>query len=82
LGSTTGAVLSAILFTLAGEWLRIVEEPHQILGFAIPGIPGMRMVIFSLLLLLVIIFFRQGLMGRREFSWQALRMVTKIFRRE
>jgi branched-chain amino acid transport system permease protein len=73
LGSTTGAVLSAILFTLAGEWLRIVEAPHQILGLTIPGIPGMRMVIFSLLLLLVVIFFRQGLMGRRELSWQAMR---------
>jgi branched-chain amino acid transport system permease protein len=80
LGSTTGAVLSAILFTLAGEWLRIVEEPHRILGFAIPAIPGMRMVIFSLLLLLVIIFFRQGLMGRKEFSWQAIRKATQFFR--
>ncbi len=78
LGSTTGAVLAAILFTLAGEWLRIVEEPHQILGLAIPGIPGMRMVIFSLLLLLVIIFFRQGLMGRREFSWQAVGKLLKL----
>ena len=72
LGSTTGAVLSAILFTLAGEWLRIVEEPHRFFGLIIPGIPGMRMVIFSFLLLVVIIFFRQGLMGRKEFSWQAL----------
>lgn len=71
LGSTTGAVLSAILFNLAGEWLRIVEEPHQFFGLIIPGIPGMRMVIFSFLLLVVIIFFRQGLMGRKEFSWQA-----------
>ncbi len=72
LGSTTGAVLAAILFTLAGEWLRIVEEPHQLLGFNIPGIPGMRMVIFSLLLLLVIVFFRRGLLHRQEFSWAAL----------
>jgi branched-chain amino acid transport system permease protein len=79
LGSTTGAVLSAILFTLAGEWLRIVEEPHQFFGLIIPGIPGMRMVIFSFLLLVVIIFFRQGLMGRREFSWQAFgRFVKRV----
>lgn len=77
LGSTTGAVLSAILFTLAGEWLRIVEEPHELLGYAIPGIPGMRMVIFSFALLAVILFFRRGLMGRREFSWQALARFCK-----
>jgi branched-chain amino acid transport system permease protein len=71
LGSTTGAVLSACLFTVAGEWLRFVEEPQVVLGFHVPGIPGMRQVIFSLALLLVIMFFRQGLLGRREFSWEA-----------
>lgn len=72
LGSTTGAVVAAVLFTLAGEWLRVVEEPQQLLGLTIPGIPGMRMVIFSLVLLLTILFFRQGLLGRREFSWDFL----------
>ncbi|MGQ9689060.1 MAG: branched-chain amino acid ABC transporter permease [Desulfobaccales bacterium] len=72
LGSTTGAVLSACLFTGAGEGLRFVEEPQMLFGLNIPGIPGMRQVIFSLALLLVILFFRRGLMGRREFSWQAV----------
>jgi branched-chain amino acid transport system permease protein len=78
LGSTTGAVLSAFLFTVAGEWLRFVEEPQVLLGLPIPGIPGMRQVIFSLALLLVIIFFRRGLLGRREFSWDT---VGRVFRR-
>lgn len=80
LGSTTGSVLSACLFTLAGEWLRFVEEPQALLGLQVPGIPGMRQVIFSLALLLVIIFFRQGLLGRREFSWEgAGRVLDRIF---
>jgi branched-chain amino acid transport system permease protein len=40
----------------------------------------MRQVVFSLALLLVIIFFRQGLLGRREFSWGAVsRMWHRIF---
>jgi branched-chain amino acid transport system permease protein len=72
LGSTTGAVLAAAGFTLAGEWLRVVEEPATIFGHTIPGIPGMRMVILSLGLLLAILYFRRGLLGRREFSWEAL----------
>jgi len=80
LGSTTGAVLSASLFTLAGEWLRFAEEPQVLFGHNIPGIPGMRQVIFSSALLLVIIFFRQGLLGRREFSWEAAgRALDRIF---
>lgn len=79
LGSTTGAVLAAILFTAAGEWLRVVEEPQVFLGLHIPGIPGMRMVIFSLLLLLVIIYCRRGLLGSREFSWGGLNRFCRHF---
>jgi len=72
LGSTTGAIMAAVIFTGAGEWLRIVEEPRVWWGYAIPGIPGMRMVILSLALLLVILYWRRGLLGRREFSWELL----------
>jgi len=72
LGSTTGAVLAAVLVTWGGEALRFVEEPIRIGPLDIPGIPGMRMVIFSLLLVFMMIFARQGIMGMREFSWNAL----------
>jgi branched-chain amino acid transport system permease protein len=69
LGSTTGAIIGAVLFTWGGEALRIVEQPIDIGIFTIPGIPGMRMVIFSLILMLVILFARKGIMGRGELSW-------------
>ncbi len=72
LGSTTGAIIAAILFTWGGEALRFVEEPMN-LGFVeIPGIPGMRMVIFSIILVLIMIFARQGLMGTKEFRWNSV----------
>ncbi|MCB2189242.1 MAG: branched-chain amino acid ABC transporter permease [Deltaproteobacteria bacterium] len=72
LGSTTGAVLATLLFTFGGEWLRVVEEPFQLLSWQIPGIPGMRMVIFSLILIAVMIFMRKGFLGRNEFTWRWL----------
>lgn len=72
LGSTTGAVLGAVLVTWGGELLRAFEEPLTIFGYTYEGIPGMRMVIFSLLLIAVMVFARSGIMGRREFSWQGL----------
>lgn len=72
LGSTTGAVLAAVLLTWGGEWLRLVEAPFQIFGYQFPGLPGLRMVIFALLLLVVIIFARRGLCGSWEFSWSWL----------
>ena len=33
---------------------------------------GFRMVVFSVLLMAVVLFFRRGLMGNREFSWNGL----------
>ncbi len=72
LGSTSGAVIGAVLFAWGGEALRIVEQPMEIGPFTIPGIPGMRMVIFSLILMMVILFARKGIMGRSELSWNSL----------
>lgn len=78
LGSTTGAIISAILITWGGEALRIVEEPANIFGFQYDGVPGMRMVLFSIILVFAMLFARQGLMGRNEFKWSEL---IKWFRR-
>ncbi|SMC18962.1 amino acid/amide ABC transporter membrane protein 2, HAAT family (TC 3.A.1.4.-) [Desulfacinum hydrothermale DSM 13146] len=72
LGSTTGAVIGAALFAWGGEALRVVESPMNFGAFTIPGIPGMRMVLFSVILMVVIIFARRGIMGRNEFSWNWL----------
>ncbi len=69
LGSITGSVVGAVLVTTVLEWLRFVENPVTIGSLHIPGIPGMRMVIFSVLLIAVIIFRREGIMGMREFTW-------------
>ncbi|MDR1052027.1 MAG: branched-chain amino acid ABC transporter permease [Deltaproteobacteria bacterium] len=81
LGSVTGSVVGSAVITLLLEGLRIVEYPFNIdldLGLFrvgpvhVPGVPGMRMVIFALVLMFIIIFRRQGLIGTRELSWRAL----------
>lgn len=70
LGSVTGSIVGAVVITILQEWLRFVESPITLGSFTIPGIPGMRMVIFSLLLLLIILYRRQGIMGNWEWRWQ------------
>ena len=60
LGSLSGTVVAACTFAILMEYLRVLDNI----------LPGLRMVFFSLLLLLVIIFARQGLMGGREFTWR------------
>ena len=78
LGSLSGSLLGATVITILLEWLRAIEEPMD-LGFVeIPGIPGMRMVVFSLVLLAIILYRREGIMGTREITWKT---IGEFFRR-
>ena len=76
LGSITGSMVGAVVITVLLEWLRFVEDTIEIGSFVIVGIPGMRMVIFSLVLLLIILYRREGIIGGYEFSWDS---VTRRF---
>ena len=72
MGSISGSVIAAFLVTIGQEWLRVLDGPIHIGFIQTQGVAGMRMVVFSALLLVVILFFRNGLMGTRELSWNAL----------
>ncbi len=72
LGSLTGSVIGAAIVTILLEWLRFVENPITLGSLEIPGIPGMRMVIFALSLIVIILYRPEGVMGTREFSWDGL----------
>jgi len=72
IGSLTGGVLAAIVITAAMELLRFLDSSFHMGPIDVPGIPGLRMVAFSLLLMFIIIFKPRGIMGVREFSWQWL----------
>ena len=72
LGSITGSIIGSIIITFMLEWLRFADAPFQLLGMTVPGVPGMRMVIFALALLGIILYRREGIMGMSEFSWSGL----------
>ncbi|NLC28770.1 MAG: branched-chain amino acid ABC transporter permease, partial [Campylobacteraceae bacterium] len=59
LGSTTGAIIGTILVIGGAEWMRFLDEPMNLLGWVTPAMPGMRMVIFSVILILVMLFARE-----------------------
>lgn len=80
LGSITGAAVTAVLFSVLQEVLRTVESPLNLGFIQWPGIPGMRMVVFSILLILMMLFYRRGLFGSWEFSWEWL--LSKLRRKE
>ena len=74
IGSITGSVLGAFLVTASKEWwLRFFDQPLTLFGWQVPLFrTGFRMVVFSVLLMLVVLFYRKGLMGSREFNWNFL----------
>ena len=80
-GSITGSVISAIVVTIAMEALRFLDGPLNLGFMTTNGIPGLRMVFFSALLMVVVIYRQQGLMGKAEFSWEALARVGLLPRK-
>lgn len=78
IGSVTGSVLGAFLVTAGREWLRFFDNPLTIGSFEVPLFrSGFRMVIFSILLMVVVLFYRRGIMGSNEFSWAGLGRLLK-----
>ena len=69
-GSITGTVIAAFLFNFFLEYLRPIEAGFSIGPIEIPAIPGLRMVTFAALLLIVILYKQKGLLGGVEFSWE------------
>lgn len=56
MGRIMGSVVSAIIVTISMEALRFLDESINLGFVVIKGVPGMRMVVFSLILMLVVIF--------------------------
>lgn len=78
MGSISGSVISAFVVTAGQEWLRWLDAPLSIGGWAIPLFrPGFRMVIFSLLLMTIVLFYPHGLMGTKELCWDTLKNTAK-----
>ncbi|WP_458407355.1 branched-chain amino acid ABC transporter permease [Anaerotignum sp.] len=71
MGSLTGSIISSFLVIAAREWwLRFLDQPLFIAGVQIPLFKsGFRMVVFSIILMIVVLFFRKGIMGTKEFNW-------------
>ncbi|WP_238885251.1 branched-chain amino acid ABC transporter permease [Clostridium sp. YIM B02551] len=74
MGSVTGTVISAFVVTILGEVLRFLDmEKHFNFGIiSFNGVPGLRMVVFSAILMVIVLFFRNGIMGTKEFSWKGI----------
>jgi branched-chain amino acid transport system permease protein len=70
IGSITGSIIGAFLFTAASEWWLRGLDAGRWLGIQADFMrPGFRKVVFAILIMLIVLFYSQGIMGTREFSW-------------
>ncbi len=74
MGSITGSIIASFLFIACREWwLRFLDSELYIGDFQVPLLrAGFRNVVFSVVIMIIVLFYRKGIMGTREFSWNGL----------
>lgn len=71
IGSVSGSVIAAFIYYASSEWWLKFLDLETVLdsGTKLPLLgPGFRMVVFSVLIMIVVLFFRTGIMGTKEIS--------------
>ena len=69
IGSVTGSCLASFLFVACSEWwLRFLDSEMVLAnGLKVPFLRnGFRLVVFSIIIMIVVLFFRRGIMGDKE----------------
>ncbi len=68
IGSISGSVIGSLLFVAASEWWLRGLDNGSFLGIEAPEIfrNGFRLVVFSIVIMIVVLFFRKGIMGEKE----------------
>ena len=68
IGSITGSILASFLYIISSEWLLRGLDSGTFLGINAPGIfkNGFRMAVFSVIIMVIVLFFRKGIMGDKE----------------
>ena len=68
IGSISGSCIATFLYVACSEWwMRFLDTEAYIGTFKVPLLhSGFRMVVFSVVIMVVVLFFRKGIMGDRE----------------
>ena len=69
IGSVSGSCIASFLYIACSEWWLRFLDSEMVLssGFKVPLLRnGFRMVVFSVVIMIVVLFFRRGIMGDKE----------------
>lgn len=70
IGSVSGSVIATFLYVACSEWwLRFLDSELYLGSFKVPLLRnGFRMVVFSIVIMVIVLFFSQGIMGDSEIN--------------
>ena len=73
-GSVSGSIIGAFLYVACSEWwLRFLDAETYIGSFKVPLLrSGFRMVVFSVVIMIIVLFFSQGIMGDKELTFEGI----------
>ena len=82
IGSISGSVIGTFLYVACSEWwLRFLDAETYIGSFKVPLLrSGFRMVVFSVVIMIIVLFFSQGIMGEKELTWAGIGGLIKKFK--
>ena len=74
IGSISGSVIGTFLYVACSEWwLRFLDAETYIGSFKLPLLrSGFRMVVLSIVIMIIVLFFSQGIMGEKELTWAGI----------
>ena len=74
IGSVSGSIIGSFLYVACSEWwLRFLDAETYIGSFKVPLLrSGFRMVVFSVVIMIIVLFFSQGIMGDKELTFEGI----------
>jgi branched-chain amino acid transport system permease protein len=80
IGSISGSCLATFLYVACSEWWLRFLDGGKLFGMSVPFFrDGFRKVVFSVVIMVIVLFFSRGIMGDRELSFAGL--VRRVKRR-
>ena len=73
IGSITGSCIGSFLYIACSEWWLRFLDSGSFLGMSVPFFrDGFRKVVFSVIIMIIVLFFSRGIMGDKELSFSGI----------
>ena len=73
IGSISGSCIASFLYIACNEWWLRFLDSGEVMGMTVPFFrDGFRKVVFSVIIMVIVLFFSRGIMGDKELSFAGL----------